>query len=129
MLDNFDPNAVSTKTDKTSSGNGAGNQKTDLESGESAGGPGEIINAKPMQKTVKDHVVALLCDGKVQKNFLANVVFQCYHFSKQFLSNLSRIRYLAFFITFCFVVSLANMVTLTNNIVYKKSAQYRKNIW
>jgi len=34
-----------------------------VESGESAGGPGEIINAKPMQKTVKDHVVALLCDG------------------------------------------------------------------
>ena len=63
MLDPFDPNAVSTKTDKTSSGNGAGNQKTDVESGESAGGPGEIINAKPMQKTVKDHVVALLCDG------------------------------------------------------------------
>ena len=66
LLDNFDPNAVSTKTDKTSSVNGAGNQKTDVESGESAGGPGEIINAKPMQKTVKDHVVALLCDGKVQ---------------------------------------------------------------
>ena len=63
LLDNFDPNAVSTKADKTSSGNGAGNQKTDVESGESAGGPGEIINAKPMQKTVKDHVVALLCDG------------------------------------------------------------------
>ena len=27
------------------------------------------------------------------------------------------------------VVSLAKMVTLTNNIVYKKSAQYRKYIW
>ena len=61
--------------------------------------------------------------------FVANVVFQCYHFSKQFLSNLSKIKYLAFFITFCFVVSLAKMVTLTNNIVYKKSAQYRKYIW
>ena len=57
---------------------------------------------------------------------MANVVFQCYHFSKQFLSNLSKIKYLALFINFCFVVSLAKMVTLTNNIVYKKSAQYRK---
>jgi hypothetical protein len=37
--------------------------------------------------------------------------------------------YLAFFIIFCFVVGLAKMVTLTNNIVYKKSAQYRKHIW
>ena len=57
-----------------------------------------------------------------QINFLlvANVVFQCYHFSKQFL-NLSK-KYLAFFITVCFVVSLAKMVTLTTNIVYKKSA-------
>ena len=52
-----------------------------------------------------------------------------YHFSKQFLSNLSKIKYLAFFITFCFVVSLVKMVTLTNNFVYKKSAQYRKYIW
>ena len=60
--------------------------------------------------------------------FVANVVFQCYHFSKQFLSNLSKMKYLAFFITFCFVVGLAKMVTLTNNIVYKKSAQYRKYI-
>ena len=41
------------------------------------------------------------------------LVFQCYHFSKQFLSNLSKIKYLAFFITFCFVVSLIKMVTLT----------------
>ena len=67
---------------------------------------------------------------KDQINFLfvANVVFHCYHFSKQFLSNLSKIKYLAFFITFCFVVSLAKMVTLTNNIVYQKSAQYRKYI-
>ena len=65
-----------------------------------------------------------------QINFLsvANVVFHCYHFSKQFLSNLSKIIYLAFFITFCFVVSLAKMVTLTNNTVYKKSTQYRKYI-
>jgi len=60
---------------------------------------------------------------------VANVVFQCYHFSKQFLSNLSKVKYLAFFITFCFVVSLAKMATLTNNIVYKKSAKYRKSIW
>ena len=60
--------------------------------------------------------------GELQINFLsvANVVFQCYHFSKQFLSNLSKIKYLAFFITFCFIVSLANMVTLTNNIFTKK---------
>ena len=37
----------------------------------------------------------------IQINFLfvANVVFRCYHFSKQFLSNLSKIKYLAFFIT------------------------------
>lgn len=65
LLDNVDPNTVSTKIDETSTGtgNGAGSQKIDVESGESAGGPGEIINAKPMQKTVKDHVVALLCDG------------------------------------------------------------------
>ena len=54
--------------------------------------------------------------------FVANVVFQCYHFSKQYLSNLSKIKYFAFFAIFCFVVSLAKMVTLTNNIVYKKSA-------
>ena len=60
---------------------------------------------------------------------MANVVFQCYHFSKQFLSNLSKIKYLAFFITFCFVVSLAKMVTLTTNIVYKKSSQYSKYVW
>ena len=33
---------------------------------------------------------------------------------------------MAFFITFCFVLSLEKMVTLTINIVYKKSAQYRK---
>ena len=33
---------------------------------------------------------------------------------------LSKIKYLAFFITFCFIVSLAKMVTLTNKIVYKK---------
>jgi hypothetical protein len=32
-------------------------------------------------------------------------------------------KYLAFFITFCSVVGLAKTVTLTNNIVYKKSAQ------
>ena len=57
------------------------------------------------------------------------LVFQCYHFSKQFLSNLSKIKYLAFFITLCFVVSLAKMVALTNNFVYQKSAQYRKHIW
>ena len=44
--------------------------------------------------------------------FVAKVVFQYYHFSKQFLPNLSEIKYLAFFITFCFVVSLAKMVTL-----------------
>ena len=59
---------------------------------------------------------------------MANVVFQCYHFPKQFLSNLSKVKYLAFFIKFCFVVSLAKMVTLTNNIAYKKSALYRKYI-
>ena len=35
---------------------------------------------------------------------------------------------MAFFITFCFGVSLEKMVTLTNNIVYKKSTQYRKYI-
>ena len=66
----------------------------------------------------------------IQINFLfvANVVFQCYHFSKQFLSNLSKIKYLAFSITLCFVVSLAKMVTLTNNIVHKKSDQYTQ-IW
>ena len=71
-----------------------------------------------------------LLQGHPQINFLfvANVVFHCYHFSKQFFSNLSKIKYLAFFITFCFVVSLAKMVTLTTNIVYKKSAQYRKYI-
>ena len=57
------------------------------------------------------------------------LVFQCYHFSKQNLSNQSKIKYLAFFITFCLVVSLAKMVTLTNYIVYQKSAQYRKYIW
>ena len=69
--------------------------------------------------------------GQRQINFLsvAKVVFQCYQFSKQFFSSLSRIKYLDFFITFCFVVSLEKMVTLTNNIVYKKSAQYRKYIW
>ena len=61
--------------------------------------------------------------------FVVHVVFQSYHFSKQFLSNLSKIKYLAFFIRFCFVVSLAKMVTLTTNIVDKKSAQYRKYIW
>ena len=67
---------------------------------------------------------------KYQINFLfvVNLVLQCYHFSKQFLSNLSKIKYLAFFKKFCFVVSLAKMVTLTTNIVYKKSAQYRKYI-
>merc|ERR1712183_1066478 len=68
----------------------------------------------------------------IQINFLfvANVDFQNFHFSKQFLSNVSKIKYLAFFIKylaffikFCFVVSLAKMVTLTTNIVYKKSAQ------
>ena len=48
---------------------------------------------------------------------------------KEIYFNLSKIKYLAFFITFCFVVSLAKMVTLTNNIVYQKSAQYRKYIW
>ena len=63
------------------------------------------------------------------KLLIRDDVFQCYQFSKQFLSNLSKIKYLAFFITFCFVVSLAKMVTLTNNIVYKKFAQYRKCIW
>ena len=47
--------------------------------------------------------------------FVANVVFQCYHFSKQFSSNLSKIKYFAFFTTLSFVVSLAKMVTLTNN--------------
>ena len=57
------------------------------------------------------------------------LVFQCYHFSKQFLSNLSKIKYLAFFITFCFVVSLAKMVALTNNSKQQKSAQHRKYIW
>ena len=76
---------------------------------------------------------------KVQRNgvpfkyvtflFVENVVFQCYHFSKQLLSNLSKIKYLAFFITFCFVLSLEKMVTLKINIVYKNSAQYRKYIW
>ena len=50
----------------------------------------------------------------------------CYHFSKQSFSNLSKIKYLAFFIPFCFVVSLAKMVTLSTNFVYKKSTQYRK---
>jgi hypothetical protein len=60
--------------------------------------------------------------------FVVKSAFQCYHFSKQFLSNLSKIKYLAFFITFFFVESLAKVVTLTNNIVYKKSAQYRKYI-
>ena len=57
------------------------------------------------------------------------LVFQCYHFSKQNISNQSKIKYLAFFITFCFVVSLAKMVTLTTNIVYKKSSQYSKYVW
>ena len=61
--------------------------------------------------------------------FVANVVFQCYHFSKQFLSNRSKYKYLAFFITFCFLASLAKMVTLTTNIVYKISAQYWKYSW
>ena len=67
--------------------------------------------------------------GQINFLFMANVVFKCYHFSKQFLSNISKIKYLAFFITFCFVVSLAKMVTLTTNIVDKKSAQYWKYIW
>ena len=65
--------------------------------------------------------------------FVANVVFQCYHFSKQFLSHLSKITYIfGFFhniLLCCNYVSLAKMVTLTNNIVYKKSAQHRKYIW
>ena len=46
------------------------------------------------------------------KLLIRDDVFQCYQFSKQFLSNLSKIKYLAFFITFC----------------YKKSGQYRKYI-
>ena len=75
-------------------------------------------------------VILILLFSVHQINFLfvAKVAFQCYHFSKQFLSNLSKIKYLAFFITFCCVASLAKMVTLTTNIVYKKSAQYRKYI-
>ena len=36
---------------------------------------------------------------------------------------------MAFLITFSFVASLANIATLTTNIVYKKSTQYRKYIW
>ena len=58
MLDNFDANATAaaiTKTDTTSTGNGAG-QKVDLESG-------ETYSAKPVQKTVKEHVISLICDG------------------------------------------------------------------
>ena len=66
--------------------------------------------------------------GGLFSTFGPPVVFQCYRFSEQFLSNLSKIKYLAFFITFGFVVSLAKIVTLTTNIVYKKSAQYRKYI-
>ena len=54
--------------------------------------------------------------------------FSIITFKNNFFINQSKIKYLAFFITFCFVVSLAKMVTLTNNIVYKKSAQYRKYI-
>ena len=46
-----------------------------------------------------------------------------------FLNNLSKIKYLSFFIPFCFVVSLAKMVTLSTNFVYKKSTQYRKYLW
>ena len=46
--------------------------------------------------------------------FMVNLVFQCYHFSKQFLSNLSKIKYLAFFITSFVVVSLTKMVTYSD---------------
>ena len=56
MLDNFDANTAITKTDTTSAGNGAG-QKVDLESG------GEALSTKPVQKTVKEHVINLICDG------------------------------------------------------------------
>ena len=57
MLDNFDANTAITKTDTTSAGNGAG-QKVDLESGGEA-----LSSAKPVQKTVKEHVINLICDG------------------------------------------------------------------
>ena len=60
MLDNFDANTAITKTDTTSAGNGAG-QKVDLESG------GEALSAKPVQKTVKEHVINLICDGMYSK--------------------------------------------------------------
>ena len=60
---------------------------------------------------------------------VSNVAFHFYHFSKQTLSNLWKNKYLAFFITFCFFVSLAKMVTLNIHFVYKKSAQYRKLHW
>ena len=67
---------------------------------------------------------AIIITGVRQINFLfvVNVVFQSYHFSKQFLSNLSKIKYFAFFIIFCFFVGLAKMATLTTNIVDKNSA-------
>ena len=69
----------------------------------------------------------LLCGNKLPIH--GKCCFPMLPLFKTFLSDLSKIKYLAFFITFCFVVSLAKMVTLTTNIVYKKSAQYRKYIW
>ena len=54
---------------------------------------------------------------------------ECWFYSKQ-QTNITwlKIKYLAFFVRFCSVVGLEKMVTLTTNIVYKKSAQYRKYI-
>ena len=57
------------------------------------------------------------------------LLFSVTTFQNNFFLNLSKIKYLAFFITFCLVVSLAKMVTLTTNIVYKKSSQYSKYVW
>ena len=58
MLDNLD--ADTPKTDITASGNGnkAAGQRVDLESG-----GGEVFSAKPVQKTVKEHVLGLFCSG------------------------------------------------------------------
>ena len=76
--------------------------------------------------------ILLCCKSCKMVTLTTNIVYkksaQYRKYIWSFLSNLSKIKYLAVFITFCFVVSLAKMVTLTTNIIYKKSAQYRKYI-
>ena len=68
MLDNLDADTPKTDTAITASGNGknaAGQRETrvDLESG-----GGEVFSAKPVQKTVKDHLLGLFCNGKCTYN-------------------------------------------------------------